>query len=1049
MAVGSTTPRSEVGVGADVPVRAAVEGLRIQRHFCPEGVDPVDQVEWEKRTASIKDEKGEVIFRQDEVLVPSGWSQLATNVVASKYFYGENGKPERENSAGAMICRVTRTIADWAQADGVFASDDDARAFADELTWLCLNQCGAFNSPVWFNVGLFQHNGVHGSEGNFHWDPETKSPVKTLRGYEYPQASACFIQSVDDTMEDIMRLAKSEAMLFKYGSGTGTDLSTLRSSRERLSGGGVPSGPLSFMRVFDQIAAVVKSGGKTRRAAKMQSLRCRHPDIMEFITCKANEEKKAWALIEAGYEGNYNGEAYGSVMYQNANLSIRCGDDFFKAATNDEEWQTYAVTTGEPMGKHRAAEMLNKIAESAHICGDPGVQYESTINRWHTCPNNGPINASNPCSEYMFLDDSACNLASLNLMKFRLPDGSFDVGALRRAARVFIIAQETLVDHTSYPTEKICRNSHDFRALGLGYANLGALLMSMGFPYDSDCGRAVAGAITAIMTAEAYATSAELASKLGTFPEFHKNRQPMLKVMQMHRDAVEAIDGAACAPELLQAAREGWDEAVAAGRAHGYRNAQTSLLAPTGTIGFLMDCDTTGVEPDIALVKYKLLAGGGTFKLVNRTVPQALERLGYDGSQIPQMLEYIEDNDTIEGAPGLKDEHLAVFDCAFRPAKGTRSIHYMGHLRMMAAAQPFLSGAISKTVNMPKDSSVEEMMDVFLAGWKMGLKAVAVYRDGSKRSQPLNLKKKKVEAKKAAGVVAQTPKHAPRRKRMPTSAPSIRHKFEVGGHEGYIHVGLFEDGAPGEVFITMAKEGSTLGGMMDVFATAISLCLQYGVPPDALVKKFSHQRFDPSGMTANPEIPFVKSIVDYIFRWLGMTFLEDYRRANAIRRTDHAAETAPRVAGGPKPAAAGRGTDSVLLGSVRGSIPNVSGLGASASSGTSSEEVREDGAEASARDVLRAEQLASGADGAGRAAGTEVAAPGAGVYMPAATAGQVGGDGGSTHPGGRVFQTAERMDRQFTHFQEDAPACDVCGAITVRNGNCYKCFNCGSSLGCS
>ncbi|MHC4716967.1 MAG: vitamin B12-dependent ribonucleotide reductase, partial [Planctomycetota bacterium] len=929
--------------------RQGQDGLRVERFFCPPGANPFDQITWEKRTASIRDDQGNVIFQQDDVEVPSTWSQLATNVVVSKYFYGEVSRPERESSVRRLIGRVSRTIADWAREDGTFASADDAEAFCDELSWLCLNQCGAFNSPVWFNVGLFHQKGVDGSEGNFHWDEHAGGPTKTLRGYEYPQGSACFIQSVDDTMEDIMRLAASEAMLFKYGSGTGTDLSTLRSSRERLSGGGTPSGPLSFMRVFDQIAAVIKSGGKTRRAAKMQSLRCDHPDIKEFIECKANEERKAWALIEAGYDGNFNGEAYGSIMYQNANLSVRMTDEFLTAAVEDKEWQTYAVTTGDPLVKHRAAELLRGAAESCHVCGDPGVQYHTTVNRWHTCPESGPINASNPCSEFMFVDDSACNLASLNLMKFRRADGTMDVESLRRAVRIFIIAQETLVDHGSYPTRKICRNSHRFRPLGIGYANLGALLMSLGLPYDSDPGRAMAAALTAIVTAEAYATSAELASRLGPFAEFPRNRKAMLNVMGMHRAAVEDIDPAHCPADLLAAAREGWDEALAAGTAHGYRNAQASLLAPTGTIGFLMDCDTTGVEPDIALVKYKLLAGGGMFKLVNRTVPLALERLGYAKGQIAELLEYIELHDTIEGAPELKDEHLGVFDCAFKPAHGTRSIHYMGHLRMMAAAQPFLSGAISKTVNMPTDSTAEEVQDVFLSGWRMGLKAVAIYRDGSKISQPLNLRKKDYKAEGASAEEPQAAAGPPPRRRMPDTRRSITHKFDVAGHEGYMTVGLYDEGQPGELFITMAKEGSTLGGMMDAFATAISLCLQYHVPLEPLVRKFSHQRFDPSGMTTNPEIPFARSIVDYVFRWLGIQFLEDYRKANAVRRPSSADEPAGRAA---------------------------------------SEGVKDD--------------ISSRMHGAGGITDRDVTIPGAGSYVPAASEDDDGGNGNGGNGGSQA-----------------------------------------------
>ena len=1052
----------------------AQDGLAIERVFSTPGEDPFEQITWERRTARITDEKGNAIFEQEDVEAPADWSQLATNVVVSKYFYGDIGSEQRERSVGRLVHRVTRTIADWGKADGLFASEADAERFYNELTWLCLNQYGAFNSPVWFNVGLYHQHGIEASEGNYHWSAEANSPVRTRNGYEHPQSSACFIQSVADSMEDIMRLAHAEAMLFKYGSGTGTDLSTLRSSRERLAGGGKPSGPLSFMRVFDQIAAVVKSGGKTRRAAKMQSLRCEHPDILEFIECKAREEKKAWALIENGYDGNYNGEAYGSVMYQNANLSIRASEEFLNAALNDQEWQTYAVTTGEPMSKYNAAELLRKIAESCHICGDPGIQYHTTVNRWHTCPKSGPINASNPCSEFMFVDNSACNLASLNLMKFRRSDGSFDLEALRRAVRIFIVAQETLVDHASYPTQEICRNSHDFRPLGLGYANLGALLMSMGLPYDSDCGRATAAAVTAVMTAEAYATSAEIASRAGPFPEYPRNRQPMLNVMRMHLEAVEQIQGASCAPELLDAARQGWDEALEAGSAHGYRNAQASLLAPTGTIGFLMDCDTTGIEPDIALVKYKLLAGGGVLKLVNRTVPLALARMGYDNNEIAQVLQYVEENDTIEGGATLKDEHLAVFDCAFRPAKGTRAIHYMGHLRMMAAVQPFLSGAISKTVNMPRDSTPEEIMDVLISGWKMGLKAVAIYRDGSKRSQPLTLTKQEGPAKKAE---ARTPpKPVPRRRRLPDTRPALNHKFDVAGHEGYITVGLHEDGRPGEVFITMHKEGSTLGGMMDAFAIAISLCLQYGVPLEALVKKFSHQRFDPTGMTSNPDIPFAKSIVDYIFRWLGMTFLEDYPKSNAIRRPRRVADAPARAVGAPKPDVSGSDGPGGLRpdGSGREVSPEgvkddkaleAPGLSSPAGDGglPRGERVPRGALRANpagaARSAAVPGDLAPDVGGAGRAAGREVAAPGAGMFIAEGGRSEDGGNGGSGRKPsaavapvrleGRTRRNPERIDQQFSHFQEDAPACDVCGAITVRNGSCYKCFNCGSSLGCS
>ena len=983
--------------------RCAQDGLAIEHFFSTAGEHPFDQIVWEKRSAKIADEKGNTVFEQHDVEAPADWSQLATNVVASKYFYGEKDKPQREHSVRQLIHRVTRTIADWGKADGIFASEEDAERFYLETTYLCLNQYASFNSPVWFNVGLYHQSGVPGSEGNYHWDAATNQPAKTLRGYEYPQASACFIQSVDDTMEDIMRLAHAEAMLFKYGSGTGTDLSTLRSSREKLSGGGRPSGPLSFMRVYDQIAAVVKSGGKTRRAAKMQSLRCDHPDIRDFIACKMNEEKKAWALIDHGYDGSFNGEAYGSVMYQNANLSVRMTDEFMKAAQEGKEWQTYAVTSGEPMETYKADELLNLIAEGTHVCGDPGVQYHTTINRWNTCPEGGQICASNPCSEYMFLNDSACNLASLNLMKFRRPDGSFDVQALRAAVRLMIIAQEILVDHASYPNERICRNSHDYRPLGLGYANLGALVMAKGLPYDSDAGRAYAAAVTAIMTGTAYATSSELASRLGPFNQFLRNRRHMLKVIAMHRSAVDGISRQHCPDGLIGPAEESWEEAIQAGRQFGYRNAQVTVLAPTGTIGFMMDCDTTGIEPEIALVKYKQLVGGGMFKIVNRTVPLALAALGYGEAAIAETVSHIDEHDTVEGAAGLKDEHLSVFDCAFKPAKGSRCINYMGHIRMMAAVQPFLSGTISKTVNMPKESTVEEIKNVYVQGWKLGLKAVAIYRDGSKRVQPLSVRRK--QQSESGGEQRAPAKHQPLRHRLPATRPSITHKFDVAGHEGYLNVGLFEDGRPGELFITMAKEGSTVGGMMDAFATAMSLCLQYGVPLEALVKKFTHQRFEPSGMTANPDIPFAKSIVDYIFRWLGLTFLEDYRKAHLPVRKASAQ-----------------------------------------SSKAAPEAVKDD--------------PPSDNDSADQASSTDARRSG-GALLPGLYISGQDGNGGDTKPfmsvvlladqqrTDRLARGVERIDQQFSHYQEDAPACEVCGSIMVRNGNCYKCFNCGSSLGCS
>ncbi len=1010
--------RDEVAGGGNgsLSLPSAPDGLTVEQVFSTPGKHPFDEIEWEKRTARITDGQGGIIFEQEEVEVPSTWSQLATNVVVSKYFYGEVGTDQREHSARQLVHRVSRTIADWGIEDGLFATDEDGERFYQELTHLCINQYGAFNSPVWFNVGLFHQNGVDGSEGNYHWDSDENRPVRTMRSYEHPQGSACFIQSVDDRMEDIMRLARSEAMLFKYGSGTGTDLSTLRSSREKLSGGGKPSGPLSFMRIFDQIAGVIRSGGKTRRAAKMQSLRCDHPDIKEFIECKMIEEKKAWALIDQGYGGSIDGDAYASVMYQNANLSVRLTDEFMEAAMDGAEWQTYAVTTGEPMVKHDARELLELIAEGTRICGDPGAQYHSTINRWNTCKASGEICASNPCSEYMFLNDSACNLASLNLMKFRRADGSFDVERFRGAVRIFIIAQEILVDHCSYPSEKISRKSHDFRALGLGYANLGSLIMSLGMPYDSDAGRGHAAALTAIMTATACKTSSELASRLGTFPQYRKNRRHVLTVLNMHREAAGRIPQESCPDELRRHAIDCWDEAVAAGDAIGCRNAQVTVLAPTGTIAFMMDCDTTGIEPDIALVKYKTLAGGGMFKIVNQTVPLALEQLGYDREQIGAIVEHIDDHDTIESALHLKDEHLAVFDCAFKPANGKRCIHYMGHIRMMAAVQPFLSGAISKTVNMPKESTTAEIMQVYVDAWKLGLKAIAIYRDGSKRVQPLNVSAEKEDAANEETRIdeemLEAARRMPHRERLPATRPSLTHKFSVSGHEGYLTVGQYEEGRPGELFITMAKEGSTVGGMMDAFATSISLCLQFGVPLDDLVKKFTHQRFEPSGMTSNRDIPFAKSVVDYIFRWLGLTFLEDYRKTNLPKRKESLA-AAPQSLGEEE--------------AVTGAVTE-----------DATSEV-ESAAQTSDTDVQRSAGASMSGGYLPVSLEDRLAAPlGAKVSAPVA----------SELLSHRMIPQIERIDQQFSHYQEDAPACEVCGAITVRSGNCYTCYNCGTSLGC-
>ncbi len=925
------------------------KGLAVTPLFTRPGVDPFDEIEWEKRRAVIKNDKGEVVFESNDIEVPKSWSMLATNIVASKYFYGAHGMDIQEKSLRQLVHRVVRTITDWGMRDGYFSSAADGETFYNELAYICANQYGAFNSPVWFNVGLHQVYGLSSAnKACYYFNPETAKIERTSDSYKHPQSSACFIQSVADSMEDIMRLAASEAMLFKYGSGTGTDLSTLRSSREKLSGGGVPSGPLSFMRVFDQVAAVIKSGGKTRRAAKMQSLKVDHPDIVDFIQCKVNEEKKARALIKSGYDGSFNGEAYSSVMFQNANLSVRVSDEFMKAVDAGTVWHTRAVTTGEIVDVLEARMVMQSAADAAHFCGDPGLQYDTTINRWHTCPASGRINASNPCSEYMFVDNSACNLASINLTKFSDAHHVFDVQRFQHVVRLLIIAQDILVDNGSYPTPEIAENSHLFRPLGLGYANLGALIMSLGKPYDSDEGRAFAGAVTALLTSYAYTTSAEIAATRGPFAEYAKNSASMMGVLGMHRDALNHIKHDQWISQLTREARQAWDNAIEAGRRFGFRNAQVSVLAPTGTIGFMMDCDTTGVEPDIALVKYKQMADGGMFKIINQTLPLALKRLGYTTEQITAMLAHINEHDTIEEAPGLSPEHLKVFDCAFKPKKGTRFIDYNAHLKMMAAVQPFLSGAISKTINMPATATPKDIFQVFMDGWKLGLKAVAIYRDGSKGIQPVTTSKTGEEAAAPEGSAAAEATPKPFRHRMPRTRQSITHKFEVGGHQGYLTVGLYEDGTPGELFITMAKEGSTVGGIMDAFGTAISMCLQYGVPLSTLIEKFCHSRFEPSGFTSNPEIPYAKSLVDYIFRWLDTTFPDGRNQSMRLLRTgSDQAESRPEVA----PSAA---------------------------------------------------------------APAEVAAP-----------------------------------VQFKDMQADAPPCSNCGAITVRNGACYRCFNCGNSMGCS
>jgi ribonucleoside-diphosphate reductase alpha chain len=1283
-------PRTQPsGFPATLSLRRSADGLRIERYFTRPGVDPFDEVEWETRTAAIANEKGELVFEQKDVEVPKFWSQTATNVVASKYFRGTLGTVQRERSVKQLIGRVVRTIGGWGRAQGYFDSEADAQTFEAELKHLLVYQKMAFNSPVWFNIGI---------------EPR-------------PQGSACFINSVQDTMDSILGLAKTEGMLFKYGSGTGTNLSPIRSSKELLAGGGTASGPVSFMKGYDAFAGVIKSGGKTRRAAKMVILNADHPDIVEFIKCKQEEEKKAWALIDAGYNPALDGPAYSSVFFQNSNNSVRVTDEFMRAVEQDGDWATRAVTTDQPVETFKARGLMKMIAEAAWHCGDPGMQFDTTVNDWHPCPNTARINASNPCvtgdtlvataeglipirdlvgrkpvnivtedgdlapvteifrtgvkpvfllktqhgftlkvtkdhpistvnrgdvpagqlepgdklilvpghfgqdhlhpriaefiglalgdgcktgdqgqvvvtmghseagilaeyvehlnavkpdrkidgltrtdtgvrvatsaqevvsvvdryavldegsskkrlldaafrldrdstaallrglfttdgtvgfsedkiayvsldstsltlltqvqqlllnfgikgklhekpemhslrvfrnsrvlferwigfhpgsgkaarlrelnatvaayldhpadafesltplgeeevfdlmeprehhfvaggflvhncSEYMFLDDSACNLASLNLMKLTTEAGELDVAAYKKAIEATILAQEIIVDNASYPTERIARNSHDFRPLGLGYANLGALLMSRGLAYDSDAGRDYAGAITAVLTGQAYVMSARVAEKMGPFDGYDKNREPFLRVIRKHGSHVAKIDSAHVPLDLYTAARDCWEEALKLGAKHGIRNAQATVIAPTGTIAFMMDCDTTGIEPDIALIKYKKLVGGGLLKIVNQTVPRALERLGYTEHQVKEILEYVDENETIEGAPHLKDAHMTVFDCAFRPLRGSRSIPYMGHVKMMGAAQPFVSGAISKTVNVPSDVTVEEITEAYLQSWKLGLKAVAIYRDGCKRTQPLSTSrdqtKVKVEAAPGVGVTVEAQPRAVRR-RLPVERRAITHKFSIAGHDGYITVGMYEDGQPGEIFLVMAKEGSVVSGLMDSFATAVSLALQYGVPLQVLVDKFSHVRFEPSGFTNNTEIPIAKSIVDYIFRWLASKFLsKDAQQAIGVHTKDGAPPSL---------------TENGPIGGKPGAIP--------------------------------------------------------GSPMPINL---VPGPAGSTS-GPSSVGAAAALDHARAPFafrpDEDAPPCPDCGSIMVRNGACYKCLNCGATSGCS
>ncbi|HEY4026818.1 MAG TPA: vitamin B12-dependent ribonucleotide reductase [Candidatus Dormibacteraeota bacterium] len=919
-------------------------GLRFERYFTPPGSHAYDLVEWERRTAAITNEKGALIFEQRDVEVPRAWSQLATNVVAQKYFRGHLGRADREHSVRQLIDRVVDTIGRWGQEGGYFATDEDAANWKEELRWLLVTQRAAFNSPVWFNIGI---------------------PSRAQ------QASACFINSVDDTMESILELAKTEGMLFKFGSGTGTNLSVLRSSKESLAGGGTASGPVSFMRGYDSFAGSIKSGGTTRRAAKMVILNADHPDILEFVNCKAEEEKKAWALIEAGYDAGFNviGGAYDSVQFQNANHSVRVTDEFMHAIESDGEWTVKAVTDGRPLDTHRARDIWRAMADAAWICGDPGVQFDTTIQDWNCVPNTGRINATNPCAEFVFVDDTACNLLSLNLLLYQDEDGRFNGDRFQRAVDICFTAQEILVSNASYPTPAIAHNSERLRPLGLGYANLGALLMSMGLAYDSDEGRRYAGAITAIMTGRAYAQSARMAEVKGPFADFEINRRPMLEVMAKHRAAAYELPVDGESAPVVAAARGAWDEAIALGERHGYRNAQSSVIAPTGTIGLMMDCDTTGIEPDLALVKYKKLVGGGLLKIVNGTVPQALRKLGYAESQVRDIVAYIDAEDTIEGAPQLRDRHLEVFDCAFKPVKGARSIAPMGHVRMMAAVQPFVSGSQSKTVNLPTEATVDDIANTYLESWKLGLKCIAIYRDGCKRSQPLSTSRSDTRAREttssAATAVVEATEPRPVRRRLPDERRSLTHKFDIQGHEGYVTVGLYNDGTPGEIFLTMAKEGSTISGLMDAFALQTSMALQYGVPLRMMVNKFSHVRFEPSGFTKNPEIPIAKSIIDYIFRWLASRFLdeEDQDAVGILRRDQRTTPpeplAPPHAQPDPKPVSSRSGNSNGLNGTTGG---------------------------------------------------------------------------------------AQKLT--FV-VNADSPACPDCGSITVRNGACYKCMNCGSTTGCS
>ncbi|NUO50942.1 MAG: vitamin B12-dependent ribonucleotide reductase [Polyangiaceae bacterium] len=1064
------------GVAKKRAVRA--KGIAVERRYTERGVDPLDEITWERRSSIITNTDGSVVFKMEGAEIPAGWSQLATDIVVSKYFRkaGIHGdKNKGETSVREVTTRIAKSIREAGdELGGYFASQKDADAFEAELTFFLVNQYGAFNSPVWFNCGLFQRYGITGSGGNYAADWEHcktsaafpgKAPlVETKNAYERPQCSACFIQAVDDDLMSMYDLVKSEARLFKYGSGTGTNFSAIRGKQEKLSGGGTSSGLMSFLEVFDRAAGATKSGGTTRRAAKMVCLDMDHPEIVDFIEWKVREEKKAQALIAAGYPSDFNGEAYHTVSGQNSNNSIRITDDFMRAVESGGTWQTRARTTGDIIDTYPAKDLWKKLADAAWGCADPGVQYDSIINRWHTCPNTARINASNPCSEYMFLDDSACNLSSLNLTKFLDENGKFDIEGYRHAVRIFFMAQEILVDYSSYPTKEIAKNSHDYRPLGLGYANLGTLLMLLGLPYDSEEGRSLAAALTAIMCGHAYRVSAEMAATKGPFPGFAKNREPMLRVMGMHRDAAYEINRDKCPSELYRAACEDWDDAVRVGQLHGYRNAQATVLAPTGTIGLLMDCDTTGIEPDFSLVKFKKLAGGGYFKIVNQSVPEALRRLRYSEHEVAEIVAYVsgtntllaaphinraslkqrglsdedlgkieralpgvfdlslafapwvlgedsfarlgvtpemarkpgfsllkflsfttaqidEANDvivgrmTVEGAPHLRIEHYAVFDCANRCGKiGERFLAPMAHVRMMAATQPFLSGAISKTVNLPNESTVDDVMRIYEEGWKLGLKAVALYRDGCKASQPLSSSHTKETADDADSMAEMPQQLLPLdrptgvRVRLPKKRTGFTQEAKVGGHKIYLRTGQYLDGSLGEIFIDMHKEGAAFRSLMNCFSMAVSLGLQYGVPLKSFVEQFTFTRFEPQGMVEGHEnIKIATSIVDYIFRVLGVEYLGRYDLAHVVP-----------------------------------------------------ESKIEDPTETHHHEV-------------------------ASIPPPAMTARALP----PAHAQDEDHGSANALDAHLDELMGDAPVCDGCGHITVRNGACYKCLNCGNSMGCS